>query len=209
MDTPSSGASLGKWLLRVFLVSLVLAITAPVVLAYALLHLSSDTRALRNAAISGDGATWKKVVEVSVGSLPVGVAKMVLPFTPAPAEARQALSALRSAEVSVHELRGSEVDRARVLRDADASMKKRGWDRTVAVLDGETAVAVYVFPEGGSGGNFKISVLVLDGRQMVAVTGRGNLEPLMDLAMEKAGNEFLAKHKSKSSKLVAADVMRR
>jgi hypothetical protein len=204
METASSKTTLRKWLLRIFLGSFVLAVAAPVVLAMAVLHLSSDTRTLRNAAIYGDGAQWKRQVEVSAGALPFWAARCVLPFTPAPPEARQALDVVRSAEVSVYELSGSKPDRARILRDADANMRKRGWDRVVGVLDRDSAVAVYAIPESGSGGNIKVSVLVVSGNQMVAVTGRAKLEPAIELAMSKAENGFLAKHRRKESMIAEA-----
>jgi hypothetical protein len=199
METPSPKTSLRKWLLRIFLVSFLLALATPVAIAVAVLHVSAETRALRNAVVHGDGAKWHKQVEANVGFLPLSLARMVLPFTPAPPEAQQALSAVRSFEVSVHELRESQPDRARILSDADKDMRKRGMDRVVAVLDGETAVAVYVKPERDGGAKVKVSVLVVDGRQMVAVTGRADLEPIMDLAMSKANTEFLAKHRRVAS----------
>jgi hypothetical protein len=194
METPSK-TSLRKWLLRIFLGSFVLALAAPIALAFAVLHVSGDTRMLRNTVIHGDGATWQKQVELNVGFLPLWVARCVLPFTPAPPEAQQAFSAIRSVEVSLHELRASAPDRARIIREADEKMRKRGWDRVVGVVDRETAVAVYAQPESGRGGNIKVSVLVLDGKQMVAVTGRAKLEPIMELAMSKANEGFLAKHR--------------
>ena len=195
METSSSGTSLGKWLLRIFLGSFLLAIAAPIALAFAVLHVSGDTRVLRNAVIHGDGAKWQKQVEVNVGALPLWLARCVLPFTPAPPEAQQALSSVRSVEVSLHELRESYPDRARIMREADEKMRKRGWDRVVGVLDRDTAVAVYAQPESGSGGNVKVSVLVLEGKQMVAVSGRAKLEPVFELAMEKANQTILAKHR--------------
>jgi hypothetical protein len=195
METPSPKTSLRKWLLRIFLGSFVLALAAPIALAFAVLHVSGDTRMLRNTVIHGDGATWQKQVEVNVGFLPLWVARCVLPFTPAPLEAQHAFSAVRSVEVSLHELRASAPDRARIIREADEKMRKRGWDRVVGVVDRDTAVAVYAQPESGRGGNVKISVLVLDGKQMVAVTGRAKLEPIMELAMSKANEGFLAKHR--------------
>ena len=195
MEMSSSGTSLGKWLLRIFLGSFLLAIAAPIALAFAVLHVSGDTRVMRNAVIHGDGAKWQKQVEVNVGALPLWLARCVLPFTPAPPEAQQALSAVRSVEVSLHELRESYPDRARIMREADEKMRKRGWDRVVGVLDRDTAVAVYAQPESGSGGNVKVSVLVLEGKQMVAVSGRAKLEPVFELAMEKANQTILAKHR--------------
>ena len=83
-------------------------------------------------------------------------------------------------------------------------MRKRGWDRVVAVLERDTAVAVYAHPETGSGGNVKISVLVLDGKQMVAVSGHARLEPALELAMSKANEGFLAKHRRREPMVVEA-----
>jgi hypothetical protein len=195
MQTLSPGTSLRKWLLRIFLGSFVLALAAPVAVAFAVLSVSGDLRLLRNVAIHGDGAQWKRQVEASVGALPLWAARCVLPFTPAPPEAQQVLSAVRSVEVSLHELRESQPDRARIMREADEKMRKRGWDRVVGVLDHYTVVAVYAQPQSGSGGNVKVSVLVIDGKQMVAVTGRAKLEPIFDLAMSKANDGILAKYR--------------
>jgi hypothetical protein len=186
-------ATLGKWLLRIFLASFLFAVAAPVVIAVAIFHVSSETRALRNAAIHGDGLKWHKQIEVSAGALPFTAVRLIAPFTHAPKEALQALEALRSAEISVHELRHDTPDRARALKDADESMRNLGWDRVATVLDHHTAVAVYVIPESGSGGNIKAAVLVLDGKQMVAVSGRAKLEPIFDLALQKAEDEILPK----------------
>jgi hypothetical protein len=194
METTSPKPSLRNWLLRIFFGSFLLAIAIPLCLGFAVLHVSADTRALRNAVIHGDGARWKKQVEVNVGALPLWVARCVLPFTPAPPEAREAFSAIRSIEVSVHELRESHPDRARILREADDDMRKRGWDRVVGVLEHDTAVAVYMTPESGRGGTVKVSLLALNGKQMVAVSGHARLQPVLELAMAKAEEGILAKH---------------
>jgi hypothetical protein len=185
MTTQQSGA--GKWLLRVFLGCFLLAVAAPVALALALLHLSGDTRTLRNAAVHGDSAQWKKKIELNVGSLPFAVGRMVLPFVKIDEEAKMAFSAVRGVEVSVHELTSSEPDRARVMNEADLRMTKRGWERAVLVLNPDAAVSVYT--QGEAGSDLKISALVMAERHMVAVTGRGNLKPIFDLAMQKAGEK--------------------
>ena len=187
--TPRAQAGTGKWLLRIFLGAFLLAVAAPVAFALAILHISGDTRALRNAAIHGDDARWKKTIELNIGSAPFTLARMALPFVKIDPVAKEAFTALRGVEFSVHELTGSEPDRARILTEADARMTRRGWDRVVAVLNKDATVAVYT--QGEPGEDLRISALVLAGRQMVAVTGRGNLEPIFDLAMRKAEQEGL------------------
>lgn len=195
MQAPSPKTTLRKWLMRIFVVSLLLALAAPVAIAVAIFHVSGDTRALRNAAIHGDGAQWQKQVEANVGFLPLSIARIVLPFTPAPPEAQQAFSAIRSVEVSFHELRGSKPDLARILRDADEDMRKRGWDRVLGVVEKANVFAIYVTPDSGPAGKVKASILVIDGRQMIAATGRANLQPIMDLAVSKAEEHRLTKHR--------------
>lgn len=187
--TPRPRAGVGTWLLRIFLGAFLLAVAAPVAFALALLHISADTRALRNAAIEGDNATWKKRIELHVGTIPFAAARMALPFVHIDEDAKTAFSALRSVEVSVHELTSSEPNRGRVIAEVDARMSKRGWERVVAVLNRDCAVAVYT--QGNPGDDLEISALVMNERHMVAVTGRGNLEPIFQLAMKKANEEGL------------------
>ena len=184
---PSAG--LGTWLLRIFLGCFLLAVGVPVALAIALLHLSGDTRALRDAAIEGDGATWKKRIELHVGAVPLAAVRVGLPFVHIDEDAKTAFSSLHSVEFSVHELASSEPNRARVIAEADARMSKRGWDRIVAVLNKDTAVSVYT--QGAPGDDLKISALVLNDRHMVAVTGCGDPRPLLELAMKKAEEKGL------------------
>jgi hypothetical protein len=112
-----------------------------------------------------------------------------MPFIKIDPDVKLAVSAVHGVEFSVHELESSKPDAARILADADTRMFKRGWDRVVMVRDGAEAVAVYAQITPGS--DIKVSVLVLEGRQMVAVTGHGKLEPLFELAMKKARDEGL------------------
>src|SRR5207244_8951017 len=110
--------------------------------------------------------------ELNVGRVPFAVARIVLPFVKMDNDARLAMTAVRDVEVSVHELTGSEPNRARILSEADKRMSQRGWDRVVGVLNKDVAVAVYA--QGKADSDLKISVLVLNEKHMVAVTGRGN-----------------------------------
>lgn len=184
MESPAPRTSLKKWLLRLFLASFLLAVLLPVVVAVAILRLSADTRTLRDAAIEESGTRWDRKIEVRAGSVPFMLARIAMPFAEVPWEAQQAISALHSAEVSVHELRGPQPDRSRMITEADKRMSKRGWDRLVGVVEGETVVAVYAKPTGEA--KLKFSVLVLADKMMVAVSGRGDLAPIFNLAMEKA-----------------------
>jgi hypothetical protein len=186
---PPTRRSVGKWLLRIFLGCFLVAVAAPLAIAFAVLNVSGDTRALRNAVVRGDDARWQKQLELNLGSIPFTAARLALPFIDIPPDAKLAFSALRGVEFSIHELKSSQPDRARIIADADARMTKRGWDRVVAVIDGKDAVAVYV--QSGPGSEISVSTLVINGRQMIAATGHGKLEPLFQLAMKKAEDEGL------------------
>lgn len=186
---PPQRSNAGKWLLRIFLGCFLIAVAAPVCLALAILTISGDTRALRNSVVKGDDAQWHKKVELNIGSVPFAVGRMVVPFLDIDPDAKLAVSAVRALDVSVYELKSSEPNRARILTEADARMNKRGWDRAVAALNNDATVAVYT--KGKPGDELKVSVLVLNERNMVAVTGSGRLEPVMEIAMRHASKEGL------------------
>jgi hypothetical protein len=201
--TPRPRATIGTWLLRIFLGAFVLAIATPIALAVAIFHLSGDTRALRNAVVDDSSAHWKKRVEVSVGSVPLFAVRLALPLIKQiDPDIKQAATAIRGLEVSVQELVGSEPNRARIFTDADARMSKRGWDRVVGVLEHDTAVAVYVKPNP-SNGDFKISALVLNEKFMVAATGSGNLNPIMEVALRKADEQLEAMNLNRDHRVLS------
>jgi hypothetical protein len=200
--SPRPRASIGTWLLRIFLCAFLLAILAPVALAFAVFHVSGDTRALRNAVVDDSSTHWKRRVELNAGPLPFVATRFVLPFIKqVDPDIKQAATAIGGMEVSVHELVGSQPDRARILTEADASMSKRGWDRTVCVLERDTAVAVYV-KANPKNGDFKISTLVLNEKIMVAATGSGNLNPVMEVALRKAEEQLDAMNLHHPAKVI-------
>ncbi|MGH7967363.1 MAG: hypothetical protein ACREIC_01410, partial [Limisphaerales bacterium] len=73
------------------------------------------------------------------------------------------------------------VARGVILDRADKAMTRRGWVRVVGVIQENQLVAVYLPRNGISSSRMKACVAVLDGRDLVVVSARGNLEPLMDI----------------------------
>ena len=66
-----------------------------------------------------------------------------------------------------------------MLTAADTVLNARGWERLVGVLDGEELVSVYVPGKVTSARQVKCCALVFDGRQMVLVSARADVEPLL------------------------------
>jgi hypothetical protein len=145
-------------------------------------HLSSDTRALRSELTRASGAEWQQQIGLSVGNVTLGLVRAGLSWTPIEPEARAALRTVRGVEVGVYELAaGTErPDRTAMLAAADSVMNARGWERVVGVLDGGQLVGVYLPAEMGSPQRVKACVVVLDGKQLVVVSARANLEPLLE-----------------------------
>ncbi len=146
------------------------------------LHLSSDTRALRNGLMKASGVEWRQNIGLNLGSMTLSVVRVGLAFAPLDAQARAAMQTLRDVEVGIYEpTPGTKPpDCAALLAVADTWLNARGWERVVGVLDGEELVSVYV-PSGAiAARQVKCCVLVFDGKQMVLVSARADVEPLWE-----------------------------
>jgi len=150
-------------------------------------RLGSDTRALRDSVARSGGAQLSRKVELSAGRLALSLVRTGLSFADLDPVARAAISTVRGAEVGVYELgrQGQPLHCASALEAADEVMAKHGLERVVGVTGHEELVGVYV-PTALPQGRLRVSVLVLDGRHLVVVSARGNVEPLLELAMREA-----------------------
>jgi hypothetical protein len=146
-------------------------------------RVSSDTRALRDAALGADFETADEKIEFGVGFLTMSFARMATSFVELPIEARTALNALKNAECAVYEVKGRRDSLASILAQADKAMEQRGCERMVGVIQDRQLVAVYVPRVERAGPYLQASVLVLDGRQLVCVSAEADVRDLMQLAM--------------------------
>lgn len=160
------------------------AAAAVIITATGCFRVSSETQALRDAALELTDADEQ--IELGVGFFTVSLARFGTKFLELPPEAKLVMDAVDGAECSVYEIRGDRPDSAKVLARADKSMEKRGFDRIVGVANRDQLVAVYVPRSMKSSHNMHVSVLVLDRKQLVCVKARGDLEPLVQLALEQA-----------------------
>ena len=174
-------------------------------------RLSSDTNALRDGVIRSSGVEWRKQIALNVGGLTFGAARAGFSFVRLPEEARVALAAVRGVEFGVYRVPTGvkSPDRATMLNAAERSMTARGWERLVRVMEGGDLVTIYVPKSTGSGQVLKCCVLVFDGDQMVIVSGKADLESLIQCGLEKlpgvlkvSGQRFPSQAAAKSAPLV-------
>jgi len=150
-------------------------------------RVSSDAEALRNGVMQTAGAQWDKEIEIGVGTLTLDLVRVGLAFVDLEPEARAAVRTVRSADVGVYKLQHSanQLDHRALLTAADQAMTKRGWDRVVAVVNERELVAIYVPDSVRSARNVKVCLVTLNNREMVVVSARSNLEPLMEIACNR------------------------
>jgi hypothetical protein len=146
------------------------------------LHLSSDTRALRNGLMKASGVEWRQHLGLNLGGLTLGLVRAGLSLAPLDAQARAAVQTVRGVEVGIYELTAGTKppDCAAMLAVADTVLNARGWERVVGVLDGGELVGVYVPGAAIAARQMKCCVLVFDGRQMVLVSAQADVEPLWE-----------------------------
>src|SRR5207249_1368616 len=122
------------------------------------------------------------------GPLSLNLARAGLAFVDLEPEARTALNAVRSAEVGVYTLCGERqhLNLAAMLSAADRTMAGRGWDRVVGVMNGRELVAIYVPAQARSTRNMKVCLVTVNGQELVVASARSNLEPLMEIAWNRA-----------------------
>ncbi len=148
-------------------------------------RVSSDTAALRDAALGAGFSRTEEKIEFGAGFFTVGLARFASKYVDLPDEARTALGSLRQAECAVYEVHQRRDSLASVLQEADHAMEDRGCERLAAVIQEHQLVAIYIPREMNSAKDVKVSVLVLNGKQLVCATARANASDLFQLAMNK------------------------
>jgi len=170
----------------VVLAVILLFLTACAIGIVGVFHLSSESTVLRQSVMGSVAGNWDKKIAIHVGWVVTTLVRGGSHFFNLPQEPRAALDAVHACDVGVYNLReepGS-VERGAILTRADKAMARRGWDRVVGVVQENQLVAVYLPHKKLSLKNVRCSVLVFSGRDLVVVSGRGNVEPLLALAQE-------------------------
>ena len=151
---------------------------------------STDAGALRDSVMKAAHADREERIEIGVGPLTLNLARAGLAFVDLEPEARTALHAVRSAEVGVYKLRNErqQLNHAAMLSAADSTMADRGWDRVVGVINRHELVAIYVPEQVRSTRNVKVCLVTVNGEELIVASARSNLEPLMEMAWNRANH---------------------
>lgn len=153
-------------------------------------RLGSDAQALQQSLAKSIGADCDRVVELSVGSLTLGLVRAGSTFFELDDEARTALGVFRGAEVGVYQLKMSEPwNVASALEAADRAMERRGWDRVVGVLQQKELVGVYVTRNTSRSDLLEVCVCVVQPREMVVASVRADANSVVELAGQVARSE--------------------
>jgi hypothetical protein len=146
-------------------------------------YLGSSSTALRGAVMESMPGRWHKHFAINVGGVTLALARFGASFTHLPTDAKAALQIVDHGDVGIYELedRTSSPDYALILKSADKSMQRRGWERIVGVVEGGEFVAVYA-PSNQRGKDITCCVAVLDDRNLVIVSARGKSVPMLDFA---------------------------
>lgn len=168
--------------LAVFCIATFTAAFATVTFAAAHLGQRGDAARLRDAA-RGDDA-WGTLVSANAGPVTFALARAVCVFTPADADVRDALGALRGVSVSVLRRSSSlEADRSGLAARCDAALGP-GWTRAVTVLDGDENVLVYV---GDAADSLEVCVAVVTPDELIVCNATVEPERLARIVARHTG----------------------
>ena len=187
-----------RFLVGIILLGLMLPFAAAAALwleAHRGTELASGIARLREHFESGDPSTAKRTetqVDARVGRLPLLLGRWILRATPAPAEAKLALGALREAQVSVWTGSGTggEPGAVESMEILDQDMAQIQWERVAYVRDGQIEVIVYVDRFRATDGELSVCVAVNEPGTRVVAGGRvrpGGLADLFRLGQSRPG----------------------
>ncbi len=149
-----------------------------------LITLSSDAAVLRRSIERAGELQLGTRVQFSSGPLVLGLVRGVAGLIDdVPAEARQALKAVRTASVGVYRLNAvsSDENRVRMFNEADTDLRARGWTRLVEVRSDKSTVIVYSTEEQPTGEKIRVCVAVCDLEQLVVASATLRPESLVEL----------------------------
>jgi len=160
-------------------------------------RMDSDGQSLRDALKRSSGTSFGRVFQGGVGPVLLATARMGLHFLDdVPDEARRAATSVRTARVSVDRVEGriSPERYADMIAEADRTMTARGWERLTCVREADTLVVVYIDPDASRGSTVQTRLAVLESDQLVVVSARLRLQPLIDLGLDAMNHELAARH---------------
>ena len=150
------------------------------------LQVGSETKLLRNIALDTADVAPRQKFQGSVGPLTCGFARAALSFVNLPPEADAAGRTIKRAEFSFckFDQAVSAEGRRAMIAKSEQAMTARGWERAVCVQNDDATVSVFVRQQPRSG-LLRVAFVVLAGRELVVGSVSGDVQPLLDLAVER------------------------
>lgn len=163
-----------RWLLLGSLAFLLLAAGG----AYQLLSLHGGAAALRRELMQDGGGALTRV-QLTLDGPVLSLLRFGLRFADLPADATDALKAVRRVSVGVYKTANLS-SRVTAIERTDAAMARRGYTRLVGVADGEDTVLVYA-PADAAEDELEVCVAACERNQLVIASVRLDAEPLAAL----------------------------
>ncbi|HXS09883.1 MAG TPA: DUF4252 domain-containing protein [Candidatus Krumholzibacteria bacterium] len=129
------------------------------------------------------GSSFDKNVELSFGPVILTFARVITSVIPGAQEARPYLRGVSRVQVGVYEAHLHTMDSLQMPKRLQ-SLLDDGWETAVRVRDEREAVWLLYRPDGEK--VKEIFVVVLNDNELVLVKARGNLERLVEAAMDEA-----------------------
>lgn len=178
------------FILKLLLVLIAVVMTGLLLLGFAVVRTltpGQEVRVVRNEIRDLFKTSFQSRIEISAKPWMVGLARLGLGFAPIEPRAKTAMGAVRGADVGVYRLNSTPVreEFPTLIDTISGHLEKKDWERVVTVLDREEIVLVFSQMNGSDPTDVQVLTVVLNGEELVIVSGRGNLLPLMDLVDEQ------------------------
>ncbi len=180
-----------RWCFLGFGVLAVLATFAFVALLLSF-RMGGEARSVRKAVFAAAPGVWERKFELGVGRFPAFLARAGFRVADGPLdlppEAAAGIAAFRSADVGIYHRRRSAADpgSARTaFGRVDEAMRERDWDPIVSVQEGGRCVRVFVPNTLADTRDARACVVVQERDQLIIVSARLDLEPLLDIVQRK------------------------
>lgn len=176
----------GRRLWKILGAAALLWVVAVTMMAVEIFTLTPGANALRNEMLAALKFPARAQIQLGAGPGTLAAARTALRFIhEAPAEAREALVAVRSGSVGVYRLdtAGATVTSEKLFAAADHALGRRGWTRAVAVNNADATVVIYVPSSDSNTTTQHVCLAVCEGEQLVIVEGTLDGDQLAKFAM--------------------------
>jgi hypothetical protein len=152
------------------------------------MRVGHDVQALRDGVLGSLSNSADQQFELGLGPLTLGAARWGLQKVDLDQDVRLVLNSVRGVEVGIYRYPKTKLTRSNqsLLANADAAMRPRGWERLVTVMRGGDSVLVYVPSMMRSSKDVRLCILTQKEGDLVLISARSNLEPLLALASRHA-----------------------